>query len=55
MSCLLIFFDKFSSNSFWLFLLGIDGLVDMKHICGIIAARRKGKLGKEDKVSEQKD
>jgi len=26
----------------------------MKHICGIIAARRKGKLGKDDKVSYQK-
>jgi len=32
---------------------GIDGLVGMKHICGIIVARRKGRLGKEGKVSEK--
>jgi len=25
----------------------------MKHICGIIVARRKGRLGKEGKVSEK--
>lgn len=29
-----------------------DGLVDMRPICGITVARRKGKPGKEDKVSE---
>ena len=29
---------------------GIDGLVDMKRICGITVARRKGKQGKDDKV-----
>jgi len=34
--------------------LGIDGLVDMKHIYGITVARRKDKQEKEDKVSEQK-
>nr|XP_029148882.1 AP2-like ethylene-responsive transcription factor CRL5 isoform X2 [Arachis hypogaea]XP_029148883.1 AP2-like ethylene-responsive transcription factor CRL5 isoform X2 [Arachis hypogaea] len=28
---------------------GIDGSADMKHICGIIVAKKKGKLGKEDK------
>ncbi|XLU57596.1 hypothetical protein S245_052244, partial [Arachis hypogaea] len=27
----------------------IDGSADMKHICGIIVAKKKGKLGKEDK------
>ncbi|XP_025677129.1 uncharacterized protein [Arachis hypogaea] len=30
---------------------GIDGPVDIKHICGIIVAKKKGKLGKEDKVA----
>ena len=42
----------------WLIVLnvcvaGIDGLVDMKHIYGIIVVRRKGRRGKEDKVSEK--
>lgn len=42
----------------WLIVLnvcvaGIDGLVDMKHIYGIIVVRRKGRRGKEDKVSER--
>lgn len=32
--------------------LGIDGLVDMKHICGTIVARKRGKQGKEGKVSD---
>lgn len=33
-----------------LFLSDIDGLVDMRLICGITVVRRKAKLGKEDKV-----
>lgn len=49
-----LFFDQFSSDSCGCCELGIDGLVDMKHICGITVARRKGKPGKEDKVSDQK-
>ena len=32
--------------------VGIDGLVDMKHICGTIVARKRGKQGKEGKVSD---
>ncbi|GJX80555.1 AP2-like ethylene-responsive transcription factor ANT [Tanacetum coccineum] len=28
---------------------GIDGLVDMKHICGTIVAKKKARLGREDK------
>ncbi|KAL8154056.1 hypothetical protein V2J09_011816 [Rumex salicifolius] len=34
--------------------LSTDGLVDMKLICGIIAAKKKGKLGKEGKVSHER-
>ena len=34
------------------FVSGIDGLVDMKHICGTTVARKKDKAGKEDKVSQ---
>lgn len=33
--------------------LGIDGLVDMKHIYGITVARKKVKQEKEDKVSKK--
>lgn len=33
-------------------LLGIDGLGDMKPICGTIAVEKKGKQGKEGKVGE---
>ena len=35
-------------------LTGIDGPEDMKRICGTIVARRRGRRGKEDKVSEEK-
>lgn len=33
--------------------VGIDGLEDMKLICGITVAERKDKLGKEDKVKNR--
>jgi len=43
---------SFSLFSFWnsWILLGIDGLGDMRPICGITVAERKGKQGKEGKV-----
>ena len=46
------FFRPFLITGVFSYPLGIDGLVGMKRICGIIVARRKGKLGKDDKVSE---
>lgn len=42
------FFSFFFLES-WI-LLGIDGLGDMRPICGITVAERKGKQGKEGKV-----
>lgn len=43
---------NFALSLFWVhgFCLGIDGLGDMRPICGIIVAERKGKQGKEGKV-----
>ncbi|CAL0326115.1 unnamed protein product [Lupinus luteus] len=42
---------SFSTNNNTEIETGIDGLGDMRLICGIIAAERKGKQGKEDKLS----
>ena len=46
---ILMNFALFSFRGSWI-LLGIDGLGDMRPICGTIVAERKGKQGKEGKV-----